>query len=103
VLSEQTDPRITPGWNISIGANLVTWRKGDLQKLIDLSKAIPDQQIHFEENLWWSDQTLEDRQKSVTLPGPSNWPQVLDVDPRLDDDRRPGSEPAQRFGVQPTG
>lgn len=99
VRSEQADPRILAARAITFGSNLVVWDPGDLQRLVDVAKGIPENAILIESNLWWSSQSEADRAKLGSLPGMANWPQTTDVDPRLDDAFKPLESQADVFGV----
>ena len=100
VLSEQIDPRILSGRSITFGSNLITWEPGEIQKLADVHKTILDNAIQWQSNLWWSAQSPADREKLGTLPGKTNWPQIFDVDPKLDEQFKPAEERAAEFGVR---
>jgi hypothetical protein len=55
--------------------------------------------ITWETNLWWSDETPEERAKLGEFQGGLVSDQVIDVDPRLDDELHPQNPEAQLFGA----
>jgi len=99
LLSEQRDPRFSPGKASVLGRNLIVWDAGDLQRLVDLNPRIDASKFVLDANLWWSSEDAASRAKLGGIPGKELAPQVTDVDPQLDADFKPQEPLAADFGV----
>jgi len=77
---------------------LFAWRSGDLTGIVRVLSREMLGSIRIGENLWWSGEPIERR--AGMLPGRDAvpLPQVLDVDPSLDERLRPRAKAATIFG-----
>jgi hypothetical protein len=79
--------------------NIITWTAGDFKQLTSISPKINTDLFVLEENVWWSGQTSEDIKKLGTFPGKQQSPQILDLDPKLNDAFKPGEPALKNFGA----
>jgi hypothetical protein len=100
LLSEQTDPRFIHGRRNIFGANLITWQPGDIQKLVEVGRRVPEDSLLLENNLWWSPESADALAKLGPFPGAGEWDQVIDVDPLLNEKLQPQAPAAVGFGSQ---
>lgn len=82
-----------------VGANLIVWQAGDIRKLAEVVPSAGPECLVLEENLWWSTESAEERASLGPLPVTPQWPQVMDLDPQLDDDLKPTNDAAELFGA----
>jgi len=99
ILAEQVDPRFGTGTRCIWGYNLSVWDPGDIQRMVEFGPGVNRELFFLEENLWWSAETPEQRAKLGKLPGKGNPPQLMTVDPKLDDNLKPTAQPARGFGA----
>lgn len=99
IRSEHEDKRFGAPRMCTFGSNLITWEPGDIERLTHLAGRIGDTTIALDENLWWVDAPLTAYEGLGSFPGQEQVPQVLNVDPELDEDGRPRAEGAKRFGA----
>ncbi len=97
-LQASDDPAVASNRHLTFGQNLITWRAGKLSGLLLLDQANKDVSLAFEENLWWSDDPVAVRSRMIPGIARQQFPQVLDIDPKLDDTLRPQIASAQQFG-----
>jgi len=98
---EQKDPRFGAVRYCTFGSNLIVWQPGDVARLAHVGKDVQDQDIgiDLEDNLWWSPDLEQTKQKLGAMPGNVLFPQVMNVDPELDDELKPTEEQAKLFGA----
>lgn len=96
---EQEDPRFAPTANCVFGSNLITWAEGDLAVLTHLAGGATIEGITLEDNLWWTPGFDEVKEKLGPFPGIEAFPQVTDVDPKLDEQLKPTADEARQFGA----
>jgi len=82
---EQEDQRFGPTANCVFGSNLITWEAGDLTALTHLAGGAQAGGITLEDNLWWTPGFDEQKEQLGPFPGTEAFPQVTDVDPKLDE------------------
>jgi hypothetical protein len=92
---ESPDPTEVPSSKITYGSNLIVWEPGDLQRLVRVGSAYKAPILTLEENLWWSPQDATELGRWPETPA---FPQIVDVDPALDDMLRPTTIQAELFG-----
>ncbi len=95
-----TDRRIGSTRRAIFGGNLVVWEPGDLRQLVVVAAADDAESFVFQESLWWSTETLQQRARLGDLPGLGQVPQITDVDPKLDEQLRPTEPKAAHFGAK---
>jgi hypothetical protein len=98
VLNESPDVRVKPSARNTFGYNLTVWQSGDLTRLAEIADGANDA-VALEDNLWWSNETPEDRAKLGPLPGKDPLRQVFDVDPKLNEGFKPSEPAAQAYGA----
>jgi hypothetical protein len=96
---EQEDPRFAATAYCNFGSNLIVWEKGDLTVLTHLAGGARTDGIILEDNLWWSPQFEEQKEGLGRFPGAAAFPQVTDVDPKLDEQLKPTAEEARLYGA----
>ena len=74
--------------------------RGIGQRFVEVGKRVSADAIQMQSNLWWSGLSPAEREKLGPLPGVNNWPQTMDVDPKLDEQHHPLEKGAANFGVQ---
>ena len=84
--------------HLTFGQNLITWQAGRLTGVLLLDQANREVSLAFEENLWWSDDPVSVRSRMIPGIARQQFPQVLDIDPKLDEAMRPQIASAQLFG-----
>jgi hypothetical protein len=99
VLNESPDVRVKPSTRNTFGYNLTVWQGGDLVRLAELAEGTRADAVILEDNLWWSNETAEQRGKLGPLPGKEPTRQVFEVDPKLNDRLSPAEPAAQSFGA----
>jgi hypothetical protein len=98
---EQEDQRFGPTASCVFGSNLITWQAGDLTTLTHLAGGATTGGITLEDNLWWTAGFEEQKEQLGPFPGTEAFPQVTDVDPKLDDQLKPTAEEARLYGADP--
>lgn len=99
LISEQKDPRFSPGQRAIFGENLIVWQPDDLQRMIEVADKIDVSKFVLEQNLWWSTESLDRRKRLGPFPGINPMPQTLDVDPKLDANFVPAEPGARAYGI----
>jgi hypothetical protein len=100
IRDEQDDPRFGGTRQSSIGSNLIVWKPGDIEMITHLAGGADVSGISLEQNLWWSPQLAENLEALGPFPGVSQFPQLTDVDPKLDADLQPQEPQAELFGAK---
>ena len=98
-VTKHTDRRIGPTRRAIFGGNLLVWEPGDLTQFVVVAVADDAESFVFQESLWWSRETLQQRARLGELPGLGQMPQINDVDPKLDEQLRPTEPRAANFGA----
>jgi hypothetical protein len=101
VRREQEDPRFAPTTNCTFGSNLIVWEEGDLTVLTHLAGGATTEGITLEDNLWWSPDFEAQKDELGPFPGAAAFPQVTDLDPKLDENLKPTAEEARLYGADP--
>lgn len=83
-------------------ANLIQWQPGELQHFSHVTKGAPTNGLTLEQNLWWAPDLLRRRSQLGEPAGAGQFPQIMDVDPKLDEHFFPAEPRAQMFGRGPT-
>lgn len=97
---KQGDPRLAASGRFIFGDNLVTWQSGDLSMYSFAPPSVDLRHLMWEQNLWWSDEPMEARERLGEFQGGLVSDQILDVDPKLDDELRPQESAAQMYGAR---
>jgi hypothetical protein len=100
IRNEQDDARFSGTRQSSIGSNLIAWKPGDIEMLTHLAGGADVSGISLEQNLWWSTDLPEALEKLGPFPGVSQFPQMTNVDPKLDDELLPRNQQAELFGAK---
>ena len=100
LLAEQSDSRFSPGNRNLFGRNLVMWDAGDLQTLAEVGPKVDASNFMLDANLWWSPEDEAARSKLGSLPGKQIQPQVVTVDPKLDQAHVATDPAAIEFGFR---
>ncbi len=95
----EDDPRFAASSRLIFGDNIVVWQPEDLQMYVLAVPHVDLTTLAWERNLWWSDEPLEAREKLGELQGGLVSEQIMDVNPRLDDEFKPQEESAKAFGA----
>lgn len=82
------------------GGNLIVWEPGDISRYVYFSPKIDQTTFAIEQNLWWSSELAQNSKKLGELPQHGQWPQITDIDPKLDGQYRPTEQKAALFGSQ---
>ena len=96
---EQEDPRFAPTANCNFGSNLIVWAPGDLTVLTHLAGDATTEGITLEDNLWWTPELEAEKEELGPFPGAAAFPQVTDVDPKLDEELKPTADEAKMYGA----
>lgn len=99
LLQQSPDLRVKPTGRNTFGNNLVSWKTGDLKRLVEIDDGANAADFVLEPNLWWSDEALEARRKLGQFPGKEPAPQIFDVDPKLDTAFKATAPYAQAYGA----
>lgn len=78
--------------------NLFHWLPNDLTSLAAVAPGVDTSFIELRQNLWWAADFAAAPTALGPFPGRIVEPQILEVDPRLDDADRPFNPEATRFG-----
>jgi len=84
----------------TLDSNLITWRGGELTGVLLVDQANRHTELVLRSNLWWSDEPAERRRTMIPTNARESWPQLVNVDPRLDEQHRPHSDEATMYGAQ---
>jgi len=82
------------------GGNLIIWEPGDMSRYIYFSPKIDQTSFSIEQNLWWSSELAKDSNRLGKIAQQGKWPQITDVDPKLNGKYRPTEQKAAQFGSQ---
>jgi hypothetical protein len=93
------DLRFAPAARFIFGDNLVVWEPGDLMMYTLAPPSVDLRNLMWEQNLWWSSESIEARQKLGEFQGGLVSEQIMDVDPRLDEKLQPQAPAAQMYGA----
>lgn len=97
---EHIDPRMGTINELAIYANMVVWTDGMIDALLKLPPQVAPAEVDIQENLWWSDGAIETRNALVAaLTIKPTFPQILDLDPGLDEFGLPQVADAELFGA----
>lgn len=96
---ETKDPRFAPSSEITFGGNLMEWIPSDLQSIANVDESLDPSTFRMETNLWASPELPGALKALGVVPGWDHAPQVIDVEPKLDSERRPTEPKAQGFGA----
>lgn len=101
LLSQSPDVRIKASARNIFGNNLITWKAGDISHLTEVDETVDATAFILEPNLWWSDDTAEQRGKLGALPGKPEQlqDQMFDVDPQFKDSLKPMNPAAKAYGA----
>lgn len=84
----------------SMSRCLLLWREGVEPRLVEFGPGSDDSGLWLEENLWWRE--AGSFPADTDFPGQESFPQLVDVDPAVGEDLRPGSAAARDFGDRTT-
>ena len=98
ILQENRDPRFGPTQRGRIGENIIIFDPEQVERVFNIGPDTDPASFTIEENLWWA----IGREKAVLthLPVAPSVPQLVDVDPQLDDAFRPQNQAARFFGAR---
>ncbi len=99
MLNESPDVRVKPTGRNTFGFNLTVWQAGDITRLVEVGEGAKGDGLVLEDNLWWSNETPEQRARLGPLPGKDPLRQIFDVDPKLNDRLKPATPAAQAYGA----
>lgn len=99
VHDEPREPMFGSMRRCAFGSNLIVWEPGDLEAFSFAAEGVSTDGLALEQNLWWSP-TLQERQASLgPLHGEGRWPQIMDVNPKLDAAFEPTAPEAVVYGM----
>jgi hypothetical protein len=96
ILQETTDARFAPSQRGLFSRNIIIWDAASLKELFNIGPGTEPSSFMFEDNLWWADGV--EAQPELTLPGQQAFPQVVGVDPRLNEKHQPQNPEARNYG-----
>jgi hypothetical protein len=96
---DQEDTRFRGSSRCAFGNNLITWEPGDLTELLHLGAGAELDSVSLEQNLWWSTDLSATLASLGAFPETMALPQVMNVNPLLDESLRPTAEAAAQFGA----
>jgi hypothetical protein len=96
---EQEDQRFPVASGCSFGSNLIVWQPDDLTSIAHLGEGASVEGVNLEENLWWSPDLETTLESLGSFPGVAAFQQIIDVNPKLDDQFRPRNDAAKLFGA----
>lgn len=97
---QHDDPRFAVSARLDFGDNIVVWNANDLLIRVAVGDERYDlRNITYDRNVWWSDETPEQRAKLGEFQGGLVSDQIVDVDPKLDDAFKPTNPDVQNFGA----
>ncbi len=101
LLQQNPDLAIRPNARNLFGGNLITWKAGDVSRLVEADEGVTITDFILEQNLWWSDDPPDRRDKLGPLPGrpEQTADQLFDVNPQFSETLKPGNPDARAFGV----
>jgi len=91
--------RVKPTGRNIFGSNIITWQGGDIKRLTEVEEGVDAAVFVLEPNLWWSNETLDQRRKLSQFPFKQPTEQILDLDPKLDKALKATEPRAQAYGV----
>jgi hypothetical protein len=91
-------PHVSPSRRCTFASNLINWHPGDLQRFSHLRDGAAASGLTLDQNLWWSADLEKARSRLGELAGSSQFPQVMDLNPLLDDRFVPTEPQAMMFG-----
>lgn len=100
MVSMHQETRVSRNTNPKIANNIVVWKPGELTGLLLADLANHGVDIVMESNLWWSNEPPDVRSKMLPSIGAEIWPQVIDVDPLLNNQHQPTNAEATLFGAR---
>ena len=93
------DPRFAPAARFTFGDNLVVWEPGDLKMYMFAVPGVDLRNLVWEQNLWWSSEPIEAREKLGEFQGGLASEQIMDIDPKLDEELHPQEPAAKMYGA----
>ncbi|MCP3903295.1 MAG: right-handed parallel beta-helix repeat-containing protein [Planctomycetes bacterium] len=96
---EQSDPRFGSATGCSFGSNLITWTADEMASLTHLGTGADRTALTLADNLWWTTGMETTLPHLGSFPGVEQFPQVTEVDPKLDEALRPTVAAAEMFGA----
>lgn len=98
LILDNDGPQLAPSRRCTFASNLIHWQPGDLQRFSHLRDGAAANGLTLDQNLWWSADLEKARSRLGELAGSSQFPQVMDVNPQLDDRYLPTEPQAMMFG-----
>ena len=100
LVSQNTDPRLSPSVRNLFGFNLVVWQAGDVTKMVEVDQGVDVATFMLEANMWWSNDPPERKARLGPLPGTDEMraAQIFNVDPKLDASLKPTTPAAMAYG-----
>lgn len=99
MLIEQKSPHYSPGRRNVFGSNIISWDQGDLKRYAEIDQGADVSSFITEDNLWWSNEPLDRRERLGAIPGKTIGTQIVDIDPKLDEEFKVTMETAAAFGA----
>jgi hypothetical protein len=85
--------------HLVFSSNLITWEPGEVRALFKTGPNYEPRTLILEQNIWWSPSDPEAMSKLARWPETPAFPQIVDLDPQLDESNRPTAKRAELFGA----
>jgi hypothetical protein len=90
---------VVPSRKLVFSSNLIVWQPGELKHFFRTGPSYARPAMAILQNLWWAADTPDQRRALGEWPEPVAFPQVVNVDPTLDETLKPREPKAQLFGI----
>lgn len=92
---------VGPARHFTIGNNIISWQKEDLQKFFLIDESVDLKTLKMEPNLWWTRESAQSLLRLGQIPADTRIQQIFDVDPKLNQDLYPTNLRANGYGAFP--
>ncbi len=99
LLSLHDDARMAISVRPVFANNLLAWHGGDLTGLFLVDTTTRKVKLVLESNLWWSDEDPAVRSRMIPTIVEEAWPQVVNMNPQLDENHQPSNSDASIYGA----
>lgn len=99
VKREEDDPRLDLANRLHIESNLIQWSSDGGKSVALISPEIESKRLTIGANLWWHEDEASRLATLEALTPYQMFPQVVEVNPRLDESLKPGQSDAEVYGA----